>query len=338
VEASPPSVSRELLETADIEDIDDDIDEYSPSLLEQAEEAAALADETDSSEEAPFETLHREPETPPAPVKVFADPEPSVRVFDEPPSHLRDDKGPEPGQAFARSRSPRRSPLLVVLLSALIVGVLGALALGVVAFREGKLDPYLARLGLVGADSTEAALPVEAVETRDALAELADSLEAVGAAVRHAPALDEPPAAVLEPDIAAEPRNDAGAANAEAADFFANVIDTTRVERPGVRSATDAPAPAPDPVVAGTYPDLIQGRFYIHVGSLKTLDHAEMLADSFHEKGHPVAIRATLISSQEWFRVYVGPYDSEAEAQRVQIDIHRLRLLQDDWSQIVRIR
>jgi type II secretory pathway predicted ATPase ExeA/cell division septation protein DedD len=298
VDEEPPSGDDEFIGLFD-EDLEDD-DEFFAAPLEEAE---------DEDESAPFETLHREPSMPAAaptrPVQVIAEDEPSAEPTPD------DDATPR-----------RRSRLVVVLYSTLIVAVLGLAALGVVAYRQGMLDDVLLRVGLGHEEAGQAALPpfapvndaADVPPVGEALAELADSLEAVVAGTDSVP------------ETTGQERIE-----------FTAVIDTTRVERPS--GAVPDTIPSGSTAAPSEYVfELLSGSYYVHVGSFRTVERAEVFAHSLAALGQRVAIIETTVAEQLWYRVYVGPFADESGAQAAQAEIRAHRLLNHDWSMIVRHR
>lgn len=85
--------------------------------------------------------------------------------------------------------------------------------------------------------------------------------------------------------------------------------------------ATAGPAPAaslqapPAPVAAAADAAVLEsGVVYIHVSSFRTMDHAASLARQYTDGGVPAIARREIVRDLAWYRVYLGPYASHADA------------------------
>lgn len=73
------------------------------------------------------------------------------------------------------------------------------------------------------------------------------------------------------------------------------------------RAPTSEEAPSDDHATSG-------GPVYLHVSSFRTPDHAHGLAKQYTEAGLSTAVRQQVVRDVTWYRVYIGPFGSHAEA------------------------
>jgi cell division septation protein DedD len=137
-----------------------------------------------------------------------------------------------------------------------------------------------------------------------------------GSDVPTEPAAASPPAAAAPPAVAPEP------AAPEPSPEPATAVTPPPASAPAPASAAPAapstPAPATPPAAAPTGPlptasSVEEAPYRVSVGAFGNPDNAARLAQTFRDAGYPVfsGIQGNLTI------VLVGPYDSEAEAERV---------------------
>ncbi len=94
---------------------------------------------------------------------------------------------------------------------------------------------------------------------------------------------------------------------------------------------SDTVAPAPQPTVS-TQPPVLQptprpaaantGGYYVQVGAFSQIGNAERMSRSM-DAGLNVKVIPARVNNADYFRVWVGPYTSEAQADRVRSDMAR---------------
>jgi len=107
-------------------------------------------------------------------------------------------------------------------------------------------------------------------------------------------------------------------------------VPASKVDKPdGVDSTVGKPGidePAATPVVTGTAPVQLEnspdtGRFVVQVASFGALDNANKLSATLRSNGYSVITYSVKSEVGVLHRVRVGPYASEAEANRTAIDL-----------------
>ncbi|MBU0740944.1 AAA family ATPase [bacterium] len=295
---------------------DDELDEITEAAL--AASAAAIEDEREGPDtiESPA-GADGEVDAPAVSAAVVAggDEDESVDVETEMSA---------PMAVKRRTRGARR-----ILVSALIIGAVSVAALGLLAHRQGiiklpllpeprpvaEADEGVADNGFTTGivDRLQGVAPFDSVGA--VAAGLDDSLAVAGneglvaGEVTDTLSVGEPaPLPVDEdepaPRIADEMATDAGAG-----------LDETPAAR-------ELPAPPPG--------------LYVHVGSFRDIERARIFAAECAGHDMPTQVMAVTIDGQLWYRVHVGPYADQADAQQAQAVVQGNRL--STWTMIVRIR
>jgi type II secretory pathway predicted ATPase ExeA/cell division protein FtsN len=194
-----------------------------------------------------------------------------------------------------------RSGRVMGLLLATVIGA--ALVAALVA--TGQLKPLWSRLPFAGAsgpvnDGQEAAADIQPVAN-----------ETMSVVVGAAAVVDS-----IKPTLA-----DSGAAMP-----LISGVETVPVATPEARSAVAA-TPEPDreamepatSVVEGNagLAAAIEGEYFIHVSSFRTVDQAGAAARQFTDSGLIAVVHQQMVRDSLWFRVYLGPYASHEEAVRL---------------------
>jgi cell division septation protein DedD len=92
------------------------------------------------------------------------------------------------------------------------------------------------------------------------------------------------------------------------------------LEPPVARETDTLDARAPATLVATVV-------FGVHVSSLKSEEDAWRDADRFYDRGYSVAVRGEDITGKgHWYRVYVGPFTRQEDADRVAAEIRETGL------------
>ncbi|MBK8019082.1 MAG: SPOR domain-containing protein [Betaproteobacteria bacterium] len=98
---------------------------------------------------------------------------------------------------------------------------------------------------------------------------------------------------------------------------------TTTVETAGGTQVPAAAAPEASEPSGNIATD---GPLYLHVSSFRTPDHAGILARQYTDAGLPAIVRQQFVREVSWYRVYLGPFASHAEA------VARANALRDSGS------
>jgi general secretion pathway protein A len=98
------------------------------------------------------------------------------------------------------------------------------------------------------------------------------------------------------------------------------VIPATAIPAPedGAQVATP-PRPAGEAVGAFSdadvsEPTVVDGEYFVHVSSFRTIEHAGAVARQFADDGVLAAVRQQMVNDTKWYRVYLGPFATRDEA------------------------
>lgn len=100
-------------------------------------------------------------------------------------------------------------------------------------------------------------------------------------------------------------------------------------------ASVQAPAKAPAKVPTKVADAPATNDFYIHVCSFKAVEHADTVARQFTGQGLPAIVREQAVQDVQWFRVYLGPYATHAEAVKKAEELKAGGAIQ--YSQIARL-
>ena len=107
---------------------------------------------------------------------------------------------------------------------------------------------------------------------------------------------------------------DSASLDTDSPDTVSTVPDPSDSEQPAVPAVAK-----PEPVQTGNSPD--SGRYIVQVASFGSLDNATRLSTSLKSSGYPVMTDSVKSDVGKLHRVRVGPYASEADANRVTLEL-----------------
>ena len=136
--------------------------------------------------------------------------------------------------------------------------------------------------------------------------------------VRQLPAPRSKPVKVEVPDSSAE-LPDPVSPDTTSLDTASPGDATIGTESSGTEQAASPVVAKPAPVQTGNLPD--SGRYVVQVASFGSLDNASRLSTSLKNSGYPVMTDSVKSEAGKLHRVRIGPYASEAEANRVSLEL-----------------
>lgn len=116
------------------------------------------------------------------------------------------------------------------------------------------------------------------------------------------------PPTTLSP--ASQPADSAAAPAREAASRQPAAVDSIAPASVTAPASATGPAPA-----TATAPPTVAGHWAVHVHSFQGVESASHDIAKFNAAGFPAFFRSVAVGGQQWERVYVGPFESMAEAQ-----------------------
>ena len=73
--------------------------------------------------------------------------------------------------------------------------------------------------------------------------------------------------------------------------------------------------PSPPPAPKPTYKEVKENAYWVQVISLQNLARAEDIRDELAAKGFAVSVQSKAVNGDTWYRVRIGAFDGEAEAE-----------------------
>ncbi|MCG8453818.1 MAG: SPOR domain-containing protein [Spirochaetales bacterium] len=82
-----------------------------------------------------------------------------------------------------------------------------------------------------------------------------------------------------------------------------------------VQSPQPPQKPSPPPAPKPTYREVKENAYWVQVISLQNLARAEDIRDELAAKGFAVSVQSKAVNGETWYRVRIGAFDGEAEAE-----------------------